>query len=478
MGFKATKASNAETNGFEKTLKYKVMHCGNVEGNNNKFFCIELQENPTTQEYRIFTHYGRLGDVGVFDIRGPVKDDMHKSLEEEYERIIRDKLKGKMVKDKDGSKRRENYVEVDVIAPTVGSKNIRKNGDGPISVQKSTTKDFANAFKHMNYGNEEQTLLTQLLEENVHNITTLTSITMTANGLETPLGPITIDHIGKSRQVLMDLKDKIVAVLKADDVVEITEPDKEVKELNTKYYSLIPHPFGRKITTSDMILNEQKLLDEFEMLDQLESAVNVSDADDNEQETKDIGLSIKEIARDSDEFIRLEKKFESTRASNHGQLRRWKVRKIFEVESKKERERYVNTLPKYGNEVELFHGSRNSNLLSILMNGFIIPPVSAPHVTGRMFGNGVYAASASTKALNYSVGYWGGRANKYKNSFLFMVKFAMGRKYETETQQYNGAPSGYDSVHAKAGRSLYNDEYIVYTLGQTTVSHIIELEEK
>ena len=469
MGFKASKISDPNSDGYSTTTKYKVMHCGNVEGNNNKYFCIELQHN--TSEYRIITHYGRLGDPGVYDMRGPVKDDMLDLLEKEYDRIVREKLKGKTITEKDGSKRKECYVEVDVIAPTIGSKNIRKVGDGPISVQKSITDNFTNAFKHMNYGKSEQALLTQLLEENVHNITTLTSITMTANGLETPLGPITIDHITKSRQALIELKDEITLY------GPIAVPDKNIKELNTKYYSLIPHPFGRKISIDDMILDNAKLIDEFEMLDQLEAAVNIGNVTDNKTEDIDIGLRIKLLSNKSKEFTRLANKFETSRASNHGQLKPWKVCNIYEVESKKEHDRYVKSLQKYGNEIELFHGSKNSNILSILLNGFIIPQINAPHVTGRMFGNGVYAASASTKALNYSTGYWDGRANKYKNAFVFIVKFAMGNTLSIKKSMTSGPPKEYNSIHAVAGQSLYNDEFIVYSLEQTTITNIIEMEK-
>ena len=54
-----------------------------------------------------------------------------------------------------------------------------------------------------------------------------------------------------------------------------------------------------------------------------------------------------------------------------------------------------------GNVQELWHGTRAGNLLSILRAGFTIPPANAPHVTGRMFGNGVYFSDQSTKSLNY-----------------------------------------------------------------------------
>jgi poly [ADP-ribose] polymerase len=87
----------------------------------------------------------------------------------------------------------------------------------------------------------------------------------------------------------------------------------------------------------------------------------------------------------------------------------------------------------------------------------------------------VYGATNSTKSLNYSVGYWGGRRSNYKNNFLFLADFAMGNIYNTDSSKPNGPPSGYDSIWAKKGRSLYNDELIVYSLPQCTLKYLVEM---
>ena len=129
-----------------------------------------------------------------------------------------------------------------------------------------------------------------------------------------------------------------------------------------------------------------------------------------------------------------------------------------------------------GSVKELFHGSQNCNILSILKNGLIVPSCNSSHVTGRMFGDGIYAAHNSTKALNYSIGFWSSSGgNKFNNAFLFLTKFAMGRKHIVYDSCY-GPPSGYDSIHARKGRGLWNDEYIVYKLFQSSLHYLCELE--
>lgn len=453
---------SADTNGFVETIKFKVLHCGNVDGNNNKYFCIELQRNPTTDEHRIFTQYGRLGNNGVYDIRGPAS---FAECDKEYESIVKKKLKGKTIKDVDGNKRNECYVEVDVIAPTIGSPNIRQASGTPKTVTKTQHNDFANTFDSSDFEPQVKTLLKQLLAENIHNITSLSSVKMTANGLESELGPLTLSHIEKAYQVLMDLKS--INNLQATDPV--------VRGLNTKYYSMIPHKFGRKITDADLILDDNKLFQEFDLLDGMKSAITVSNANEDQETEKkiDLGFELSQIT-DQDLFKELYNKVESTK--KHGNLSRWHVARTYRIINKIDNNRYKELPPEY----HLFHGSRNANILSILTNGLCIPPVTAPGISGRMFFDGLYFADSSTKSLNYSLGSWGsGARNKYPNSFLFVASVSMGKIYECYESKPHGPPSGqgYNSIHAKAGRALINDEFIVYNLNQAKLEFLLELEQ-
>jgi hypothetical protein len=105
----------------------------------------------------------------------------------------------------------------------------------------------------------------------------------------------------------------------------------------------------------------------------------------------------------------------------------------------------------------------------------VIPPVNAPHVCGRMFGSGAYYGLSSTKSGRYSLGSWGGRKSKYSNIFLFIADVALGRYYETYDSMSSGTPRGYDSIWAKAGRSLQNDELITPYLENQTLKYIVEL---
>ena len=57
---------------FKETIKFALLHCNNFDGNNNKFYIIEIQKN-NKGEYQLFSNYGRLGKTSVYEIRKYVK---------------------------------------------------------------------------------------------------------------------------------------------------------------------------------------------------------------------------------------------------------------------------------------------------------------------------------------------------------------------------------------------------------------------
>ena len=455
-GLKSQKVSSSDVGNYSETMLFKVLHCGNIEGNNNKFYCIEKQKNPNTNEFRVFTHYGRLGKTNTYEVRGPADEE---AVDKEFNRLLKDKLRTR----KDSEKGHAyQYQEVQTFSPTVGSVNIRSK---TAAIASGT---FSPDFGLLKIDSNSKRIVRQVYEENIHNITTKTDIRMTSSGLETPLGPVTKTHIESARSILDGIRDNKGAKRKTS----------KFKDLNNTYFSKVPHPFGTKIPDDAWLDDDSKLLEEYDLLEQLEAAIKVSSSSKGEGKDKafNLGFNIHHIDS-AKELSAFSKMVNENRATNHRNLSRWNVTNAFEINLPGVSNRFKAKGAKMSPVKTLFHGSRNCNVLSILMNGLIIPSVSAGHVTGRLFGNGVYAASSSTKALNYSIGYWSRTRNKHPNSFLFLVEFGMGKIYETKVKA-NGPIRGYDSVWAKAGTSLYNDEYIVYDLGQVNITHLLELEEK
>lgn len=464
---KSRKVPTDENDGFTKTLKHKVLFCGNPEGNNNKYYSIELQVNPKGK-HRLFTQYGRLGKTTTYEVRDEYlgKPLDFTTADREFEVILASKLKGKKKESELGGTREEKYELVETFAPTVGSVNVR--GKNAIIQVPTIAKDVVGSYSDP----EVSRIIRQIVDENIHNISSMTSLKLTSNGFETPLGPVTKEHVQRAREPLMALK-KIMINDEINPDIQIT------RDYNAKYFSLIPHSFGHKITQADWILSAAKLAEELELLDNLESAVQMGAALQNASKQKQaIGTDI-EILTDSAEFNRIVKYITDSKASNHrgSDVWGWKPKNIYKIKIPTERTRYEKTEKQFGNKFELFHGSKNSNILSILKGGLIIPAVNAGFVTGRMFGDGVYFANNSTKSLNYSTGFWGGTKNKYANSFLFLANVNMGKTFVAHDPRYSGAPHGYDSIHAQKGRSLHNDEFIVFKLQQATLTYLVEMSK-
>lgn len=461
-----SKVHSHEAGVFSQTTDFSVLHCTNVTGNNNKFYCIEIQENPSTHNFRLFSHYGRLGDNGVYEVREIDKAGDDLSLErcqKEYDKIIKKKQRGKTVK-RGADTVREAYAKVDVVTPSVGSSNIRGASSVVVSNKKSPSIDTSN------HDSASRRLINTIVQENIHSITSNTTMTFTSRGFETPLGPVTESHLDTATDALNGLRDLLNGYERMDS------DDTEVRQTNSEYLTLIPRKVGRIISADDMVITPDDLANEYELIDTLRTAVKAGLSTDSDTPAgMDIDMAL--LSTDHADWNRLESRFETTKHRNHHAISGYKVKNIFTLDIPDVTKNFRKMESKLGNVEELFHGTKTANMLSIALNGLIIPPTGAAHVTGRMFGNGVYGANCSTKALNYAVGYWGGNQNRSNTAYVLITQFAMGKTHIARRSQTSGVPSGYDSIWAKSGQALLNDELIVYNTDQVTITHILELEK-
>ncbi len=161
------------------------------------------------------------------------------------------------------------------------------------------------------------------------------------------------------------------------------------------------------------------------------------------------------------------------------------VKRILKVVNKKTQKSFDTNLKKADNKKRrlYWHGSRNENWFNIIQTGLMIRPSGAIH-TGSMFGDGIYFADKAQKSIGYSSlrgSYWaGGSANK---GYLALFDVHLGN--EKEILHHNSScyslskkvlsKDGYDSVFAKGGADLRNNEFIVYDGAQCTIAYLIEL---
>jgi poly [ADP-ribose] polymerase len=277
---------------------------------------------------------------------------------------------------------------------------------------------------------------------------------------------------------------------------------KHINDMLLKLYTIIPrrmdnvkdHLF-REINNDVTLTNAQRLIDneqsaldtmagQVELLKQQREAAKKAaeaEAEGRKEEVSEVtildqmGLSI-EVENDT-ETLELIKKL---MGPNVNQMKR-----VFKVVNKKTQKVFDKHMDK--TEVKkrrlYWHGSRNENWFNILQTGLLIRPSGAVH-TGSMFGDGIYFADKAQKSIGYTSlrgSYWAhGGDNK---AFLALFDVHLGKQKEIlhhDSSCYKLSKKvldneGFDSVFAKGGADLRNNEYIVYNSAQCTVSHLIEI---
>jgi poly [ADP-ribose] polymerase len=319
-------------------------------------------------------------------------------------------------------------------------------------------------------------LIDYLVKVNAHQILKQSGgrITYDASSatFQTPLGVIDPTQVAEARDLLVKISDWV-----ADDDFTNRGWNKTLNE----YLRRIPHDVGMTKITPELIFPDtQAVIQENDLLDGLDSSFAgvVSQPKKKTKAKAQPKVFDVQLEPVSDKKITswVRDLYQKTRKAMH-QSNNLSVHAIWAVRI----ETMAEAFEKYGAKMKdirtLWHGTKASNLLSILRQGLIIPPSSSGHCTGRMYGNGVYASSVSTKALNYATSFWGSGGSTDR-TFMFLLDMAMGKYYEAKDWGSGYPKSGYDSTWAKAGRALRNDEMIVYRLDQVNLTYLVEFRQR
>jgi poly [ADP-ribose] polymerase 2/3/4 len=320
-------------------------------------------------------------------------------------------------------------------------------------------------------------LIEYLTDVNAHNIYDATGGKITFDvdsGLfKTPLGIVTKDSIDEARKILASLGDAV-----AKQKFGLSSTRRHVED----YLMLIPQEVGRKLTVEGFLPDLAAVQKQNDVLDGLESSYASAMSGAKDDKGKKVVVAEKKLFNVAMDVVtegkvvdRIKKLYGQTRNRMHV-CHSLKVHRVYSVSIAFMLDAFNAKGKKIGNVRDLWHGTRASNLLSILKGGFVIPPSNASHCTGRMYGNGVYFSDQSTKSLNYAYGYWGG--SRDSNCFMFLCQVAMGKEYIPATYGRSFPKSGYNSTFAKAGRSgVQNNEMIVYKTNQVNPVFLIEFKK-
>ncbi|MBW3012207.1 WGR domain-containing protein [Candidatus Woesearchaeota archaeon] len=400
-----------------------VMNFTNIGGNNNKFYVMELQKSNGT--LRIFTHYGRVGAEGTKEGRFFNNPE---DAEKEFERLQK-------------AKQRKGYVPVDVVKASVGSGKI-KNGLPKPKPSKACSLD-----------ERVQDFVTQIYTEASKSL---------EDTIMTPLGALSESQIKKGCDKLEEIRKALGCKNK-----------NVLTGLSSDFYTLIPQRFYGRIDDSVVIDSSEKADRQEELLQLMKDVYNVKDNLGSEimQKYQAINALVQPLESSESEYKRIAKKVASTQSSHH-KVELY-VRNIFRIGLNSTKGRYN---PKRLEQMELFHGSANRNILGILQRGLLIAPPCAQH-TGAAFGRGIYFARHSTKSAQYSTKFY---QNIGSNGFLFIADVALGNMQKVKNFSWGKKlpQQGYDSVMGVKGADLIHDEFIVYNPNQVELRYVIDFEPR
>lgn len=262
---------------------------------------------------------------------------------------------------------------------------------------------------------------------------------------------------------------------------------KELNDLLVELFTVIPRKMGN---VRDYLINDNtttteisKIIDnEQSILDTLSGQVSIDNDIDNETKSDEpttkksslldaMGIEVSYVT--DKKVIDKVKKMMGDSANLFSRL--------FEVKNIKCDERYHKNEVK--NEMLLWHGSRTQNFINILKTGLLIRPSGAIH-TGSMFGDGIYTSNVCRKSIGYtsfSGSYWA-RGDDSKG-FLALFAVNMGEakiinRHSSDCYRFSEKTiAPYNSVWAKGGADLRNDEMIIYNPNRCSIRYLIEIKK-
>ena len=368
---------------------------------------------------------------------------------------------------------KESYTLQKTIAASSGGV-VRQSPSNAGTVTGSSLK--ALAAKQIKSDPETSKLVTWLADVNIHQITQTTQITynVATGSFSTPLGLVTPDGISEARTILTDLDDYV-------DKHDWENP--KYKKYLSQYLRIVPQDLGMTrgwhttfLAGSNAIHKQSDILDALEAALQPVGTQQAAGSVPSEQVfnvTLNVISDKKKIAEIAAQYERMK--------GDHYDARHYKVCGAWEIHISTVRDAYAKDGAKLSNIWDLWHGTKASNLLSILKGGLIIPPYNAGKMAGRNYGNGVYFSDNSTKAIGYAFGRWGSYGNTPR-TFMFISKVGMGKYYVPKSSVKDGddikLPSGYDSTFAKGGESgVENNEMVVYRVSQADLTYLVEFSQ-
>ncbi|ETE70760.1 Poly [ADP-ribose] polymerase 3, partial [Ophiophagus hannah] len=258
-----------------------------------------------------------------------------------------------------------------------------------------------------------------------------------------PLGKLSKQQIAKGFEALETLEEALK---------KQPPSQKQLEELSSRFYTIIPHNFGRNrppsINTQEVVQAKKDMLlvlADIELAQSLQAQKKEEEEEEEKEMVKEVlhpldkdyGLLKCELTLvdSSSEDYKLIETYVKKTGSTYQKLR---IMNIWKVNREGESHRF-KTHDHLGNRRLLWHGTSIAVVAAILKSGLRI----MPHSGGRV-GKGIYFASENSK----SAGYVGTTSSR--EGIMFLNEVALGKVHyiTQDDSSLCQPPVGYDSVQA------------------------------
>lgn len=454
---------------FEVVQK-AVLQKTDLKANNNKYYAIELHK--AGHDYRVFTHYGRTDDLETNPNAGARESRFFPgdpgSAQACYTSIFKKKTAAS-----------KGYKEVNLASSNIGSHKARGTSSGHVDAETlermaGDTKKKAKKKPRVRPSKLPpgiQALVSYIYAEATNALTSTVSAKITANGIETPLGVLTLGQIQEGDRILAELY----------ELFKRKQAHDEMARLSGEFFSTIPHRIGRSRAAAQMAVIDT--LAEFEAkqetLQLMKDMLRVNGDEANvlfdsqvDQKYKALGCEVGWLEKDSKTFKELSRYVVDSQVKS----KRVKVKNVYTLRRGAEHEVFDEGI---GNQRLLFHGSRIKNWVGILSRGILLPKIVVSLGVNRTdagwLGHGIYFGDAACTATFYtSPGQKGTRLLALAN-----VSLGKTKQYRKITYGLNEPPSGFQSCHGvrrKPGvaSQFDDDEYVIYKTDQQRLDYLVE----
>lgn len=404
----------------------------NIGSNTNKFYEATLNEDGS-----ITVAWGRIRDGA----RPGSQSTTYYGGEKKFRQLIR-------------AKERKGYSQIETLNTGAGKTTAHNFALDSIALQQIKGTDNPRV----------STLVSFLVRQNLHSIMSNTTLKYDENSglFRTPLGIVTESSLAEAELLLVEIS-------------KMVETGKYGTDEINRYLTLIPRDLGvRMFSANELFPDGDAIAEQRDLIDNLRTSLSMAMQAPEEEEEEETEVEVPTVFNlalgdPSDEDVtHITKWFDESNKSMH-RRGHMKVAEVFTIE-----QTAAEFNESIGNVEQVWHGTGPGNILSIVRSGLRCSPPGSAAVTGKMFGHGIYGAKSSSKSINYCSSFWGG--SQAAEAWLLVCNFAMG-KVRSVDSSVSGPGNDYDSVWARAGKHLANDELIVYSDNQVQLTHLVKTTE-